>query len=132
MIINFIKPISKKGNRSIVNKSDGYLNAYIKGKNRKQNCFELNIKNFLSKKKLGWKFIQVGYDENNAIYICEGTSENSYLISMHNKSICNRILVEKLIEKLNLRMPIKPDELVKVNFNLQKIEDSNIYQLIKI
>ena len=51
---------------------------------------------------------------------------------MHNKSICNRILVEKLIEKLNLRIPTKPDELVKVSFNLQKIEDSNIYQLIKI
>jgi len=132
MIINFIKPISKKGNYSGKNKSDVYLNAYIKGKNRKQNCFELNVKNFLNKNKLGWKYIQVGFDENNKIYICEGTPENSYLISMHNKSICNKILVEKLIEKLNLRVPIKSDELVKVNFILKKVEDLSIYELIKI
>ena len=131
MQINFIKPLSKRGNRSGKNKSDTFLTAYVKGKNRKQNRFELNIQNFINKNKLGWKYIQVGFDENNKIYICEGTSENSYLISVHNKTICNKILVESLIEKLDLRIPTKADESVKVNFTIQKISDTNIYQLIK-
>lgn len=132
MQINFIKPISKRGNYSLRNNSDVFLNAYIKGKNRKQNCFELNIKNFLNKNKLGWKFIQVGYDDNNSIYVCEGTSENGYVVSRHNRSICNKILVEDLITKLNLRVPIKSDELVKVNFTMHKVGNTNIYQLFKI
>jgi len=131
MQINFIKPVSKRGNYSGKIKSDVYLIAYVKGKNRKQDRFELSIQNFINKNKLGWKYIQVGIDENNKIYICEGTSENSYLISIHNKTICNKILVQNLIEKLDLRIPTKADESVKVNFTIQKISDTNIYQLIK-
>lgn len=131
MQINFIKPISKRGNYSTRNNSDVFLNAYIKGKHRKQNCFELNIKSFLNKNKLGWKYIQVGFDDNNNIVMCEGTSENGYAVSRHNRSICNKILVESLINKLDLRIPIKADELVKVNFTMIKIGNTNIYQLIK-
>ena len=131
MQINFIKPTSKRGNYSARNSNDVYLNAYIKGKNRKQNCFELNIKQFITKNKLGWKYVQIGFDEFDIIYICEGTSENAYTISRHNKSICNKIIVETLIEKLHLRIPFKPDESVKVYLNATKLHN-NIYQLTKI
>lgn len=135
MQIKFIKPISKRGNYSTRNLGDAYLNAYIKGKNRKQNCFEINIKQFINKNKLGWKYVQIGFDENNKIYICEGTSENGYPISRHNKSICNKIIVQTLIERLDLRVPIKADELVKVYFNAVKVQTNsgffNIYELIK-
>jgi hypothetical protein len=135
MAIKFINPICKKGSLSTKSLHDGYISIGIKGKQRKSNRYEFCIKNMSRKNKLShWKYVKVGFFDNSII-ICEGTSNDGYLISGQNISIVNQHLVVSIINYYKLKVPTNPDDQCKLYFKADKLKSDiyvNYYKLTRI
>lgn len=130
MEIKFFQPTTLRGRLSKSNSGyDAYLSFYTRGKDRTQSRIELNFKHFIRKNKLGWKYIRIGILDGEII-IMEGNQDNGYFLSLHNKSVCNKLLSIEIIKLLDYRIPSNKDEQIKIDFKIEKV--NNYYKLIKL
>jgi len=130
MEINFFKPTTLRGRLQKSNCDyDVFLSFYKRGKDRKESHIDINFKHFIRKNKLAWKYIRIGI-LNGDIIVMEGNQDNGYYLSDHNKSVSNKLLSIEIIKFLDYRIPKNPDEQIKIDFKVEKI--NNYYKLIKI
>lgn len=133
MAINFIKPISKRGGYTSSKQHDVYISAAIKSKTRSSNRYEMNMKYMSRAYKLThWRYVKVGFLED-AVVICEGTSNDGYMISKHNCSLTNRHLIVTILKHLKINMPDVSRDEIKVYFKAEKLSGCvNYFKLTRI
>lgn len=99
----------------------------LKGKKRKNNYFNLYLHHFLTNQKLNWKYVELGFFDNN-LYIGEGTA-NDFLISKDTRNISSKHLTETIFNFFNIRCPKNADEMESITFDCIKVD--NYYKLVK-
>jgi len=134
MNIKFIQPVSKRGNPYLSkNFHDAFITIGIKGNLRKSSRYELNIKHLSRKYKLShWKYVKIGFYED-ALIICEGTSNDGYIVSGQNVAITNQHLIISILNFFKLNVPHKADESSKIYFKADKLDNYiNYFKLNRI
>ena len=129
MKMNFIKPTSLRGGRKQNQDNLIYLNAFKKGVKRKGDCYEICLKNFIELNKLNWQYVAFAI-ESTGIYFTpvESTNEYGYFLSKHQKNVSNVVLVTTILKYLKKRIPMFPDDTIKILFDVDSL-GNNIYQL---
>lgn len=132
MNIQFFTPQILRGVRTTEVDHDVYIIAALNGKDRKTTNYTVNVKQLLTKNKKNWQYVAVGINDGGDIVLTEGSKENGYFIAVHNKDICNKILVTSLVQHLGERPPTKSNDVVKIYMKATYDKINNCYILTKI